>query len=191
MSREADRVDCLLVKWGCGVGNLGGARDKRRAVSEGIAVGIPGRITDRVMAAFFKEAGLIGVKKAALWVMGILEDPSELKGYLPEIERLVRGEERRGLKPEPGASMLIHPGETKTREEEYQRRRQMLWTEHARGAAIAHLSEHWGLPKWRISEEIDDYARDRAAEAPLPRHRMAPSTLLVGGPPAEGLRIVG
>lgn len=107
--REVDRVDRLLSKWGISVGNLAGARAKRRELAVTLARGHPGVFTDVLFEAMAKEARLQGIHKPPLWMYGILVDEVERRTYLPELLRgVLRGSQSAPF--EPGGSMRLQPG---------------------------------------------------------------------------------
>jgi len=107
--KEVDRVDRLLSKWGISVGNLAGARTKRRELAVTLARCHPGVFTDTVLEVLGKEARLQGIHKPALWIYGLLTDEVERGSYLPEVLRAAASPPPVDA-GEPGYHMRLHPG---------------------------------------------------------------------------------
>jgi len=167
-STEVQRVDTLLCKWGINVGNLGGARGRRREIALALAKDFPDQITDLVLDCFIKEGRLQGWKNPRAWAAKVLEDEGERNGYLPEILSQSNGAPRRGDPVEFGRKLRYSPGSqealsrqaevngtTVSEEQHYYRQRWIYYRVKFDGVSLDLAAQEACVPLQQAQEEFE------------------------------------
>ncbi len=156
VSKETQRIDVLLAKWGIGISGMGGQRPRRRAIALVLAQDYGEKVTDQVFQRFFSEAKLRGLKNGSQWVMSILEDEVDRRAYFPEMLKEAEEAAKSKPKPDPGDSKVLEAGS----KAEYERRAALSGKTVSQEVHLAKRSYMWNR-MWGDGYSIEDIAKEQ------------------------------